>query len=167
MTDPSPSTASSAATADGARPARGAARIDARREALWAALAIALLGAPWVLGARPGWMLGGIALGLWRLVAIARRLTSARQHEVVFAPSRAADGWLLVSLLLVAAPHAQRLPVWLTGVVALAFGWRTLTRLGRLAAPARWLVPPQPAAWASTFSTARCSAATRAWPSCA
>ena len=95
--------ANTAPMADAPSTPRTAARIDARREALWAVPVIALLGAPWMLGVRPGWMLAGIALGLWRLVSVARRLTSARQHEVVFAPSRAADGWLLVSLLLVAA----------------------------------------------------------------
>ncbi len=146
MSDRAPSTPPAAPMADAPSTPRTAARIDARREALWAVPVIALLGAPWMLGVRPGWMLAGIALGLWRLVSVARRLTSARQHEVVFAPSRAADGWLLVSLLLVAAPHAQRLPIWLTVVVAIAFGWRTLTRLGRLAAPPRWLVPPLAAA---------------------
>lgn len=135
-------TAGATATAAGDRHRR----IRPRHEAAWAALAVALLAAPWLLGARPGWMLAGAAIGLWRLWTIARRMTGARQHEAAFAPSRAADGWLLVTLLVVTAPHASRLPVWLVAVVGLAFGWRALVRIGRMSAPPRWLVPPLAAA---------------------
>jgi len=131
-----------AANADAASVSPGRARVRLRREALWLFPILALLAAPWLAGLRPGWMLAGAALALWRAWSIGRRFTDARQHEVVFAPSRAADGWLLAALLLVTAPHASRLPAWLTLMVGGAFCWRALVRIGRCPAPPRWLVPP-------------------------
>jgi transglutaminase-like putative cysteine protease len=47
---------------------------------------------------------------------------------------------LLASLLLVAAPHALRMPWWLTLVVAGLYAWRARIALERSAPPSRWLV---------------------------
>ena len=47
---------------------------------------------------------------------------------------------LLASLLLVAAPHALRMPWWLTLVVLGLYAWRARIALERSALPSRWLV---------------------------
>lgn len=49
-------------------------------------------------------------------------------------------GWLLASLVLVAAPHALRMPWWLTLVVLALYAWRAHIALERSALPSRWLV---------------------------
>ena len=47
--------------------------------------------------------------------------------------------WLAVSILLVAAPHAERVPWWV-GVFALCLlGWRAFIVLNAKRMPARWL----------------------------
>lgn len=48
--------------------------------------------------------------------------------------------WLALTLLLVAAPHAQRLPLWLSGLAVALCAWRLYLARMRLALPARWLV---------------------------
>mgnify|MGYP003331045503 CR=1 FL=1 len=44
-------------------------------------------------------------------------------------------GWLLGSLALVAAPHAERLPWWVTVLVTMLFAWRGYVALNGLALP--------------------------------
>ena len=48
--------------------------------------------------------------------------------------------WLLVSLLLVAAPHVERVPWWTTLLVAVLFGWRVYLQHYALALPRKWLL---------------------------
>ena len=47
---------------------------------------------------------------------------------------------LLASLVLVAAPHALRMPWWLTLLVLGLYAWRARIGLERSALPSRWLV---------------------------
>ena len=49
-------------------------------------------------------------------------------------------GGLLLALLLVAAPHALRMPWWLTLLTLGLYGWRVQLALGRGALPSRWLM---------------------------
>ncbi|HEV7822349.1 MAG TPA: DUF3488 domain-containing protein, partial [Burkholderiales bacterium] len=49
-------------------------------------------------------------------------------------------GWLLGSLALVAAPHAARLPWWITLLVIMLFVWRAYVALGGLALPRKWIL---------------------------
>ncbi len=49
-------------------------------------------------------------------------------------------GGLLLALLLVAGPHAQRMPWWLTLLTLGLYAWRTQISLIRAALPSRWLV---------------------------
>jgi transglutaminase-like putative cysteine protease len=49
-------------------------------------------------------------------------------------------GGLLLALLLVAAPHALRMPWWLTLLTLSLYGWRVQLALGRGALPSRWLM---------------------------
>jgi transglutaminase-like putative cysteine protease len=49
-------------------------------------------------------------------------------------------GGLLLALLLVAAPHALRMPWWLTLLTLGLYGWRVQIALGRGALPSRWLM---------------------------
>jgi len=62
-------------------------------------------------------------------------------------PTTAADrldtrrvGWLLGSLLLVAAPHAERVPWWVTLLVVALFAWRAYLQYYTLALPRKWLL---------------------------
>ncbi|MBM3359021.1 MAG: DUF3488 domain-containing protein [Betaproteobacteria bacterium] len=48
--------------------------------------------------------------------------------------------WLLLALAMVAAPHAARMPWWITGLVAMLATWRMYLGYGRLALPSRWLL---------------------------
>jgi transglutaminase-like putative cysteine protease len=48
--------------------------------------------------------------------------------------------WLLVTLVLAVAPHAQELPVWLTVLFALLVGWRGFIAFRDKALPPRWLL---------------------------
>jgi transglutaminase-like putative cysteine protease len=48
--------------------------------------------------------------------------------------------WLLLSLAMVAAPHASRLPWWVVALVATLAAWRAYVGYGRLALPSRWLL---------------------------
>jgi transglutaminase-like putative cysteine protease len=47
---------------------------------------------------------------------------------------------LLLALLLVAGPHALRMPWWLTLLTLGLYGWRAQLALGRAALPSRWLL---------------------------
>jgi transglutaminase-like putative cysteine protease len=49
-------------------------------------------------------------------------------------------GGLLVSLLLVTAPHALRMPWWLTLLLGVLYAWRVQIALQRAALPPRWLL---------------------------
>jgi len=49
-------------------------------------------------------------------------------------------GWLLVSLLLVAAPHAERVPWWITLLVIALFAWRAYLQYYTLVLPRKWLL---------------------------
>jgi len=49
-------------------------------------------------------------------------------------------GWLLLALLLVAAPHALRMPWWLTLLVLTLYAWRAQVAVARATLPSRWLV---------------------------
>ena len=48
--------------------------------------------------------------------------------------------WLIASLVLVVAPHAQRAPWWLTLLTLCLYGWRMYLALNRTPLPSRWLV---------------------------
>lgn len=48
--------------------------------------------------------------------------------------------WLLAGLALVAAPHIERLPLWLIGLVVTLSAWRVYLGHARLALPGRWLL---------------------------
>ncbi len=48
--------------------------------------------------------------------------------------------WALVALVLVAAPHAERLPSWLTALAAAICVWRMYLARMRLDLPSRWLL---------------------------
>lgn len=54
-------------------------------------------------------------------------------------PSRAASNWLLLSIALAVAPHAARLPLWLTLVVAGGLLWRFGIDNYAWRIPSRWL----------------------------
>jgi len=49
-------------------------------------------------------------------------------------------GWLLVSLLMVMAPHAQRVPWWVTVVASILMAWRLYITAYGLALPRKWLL---------------------------
>src|SRR5262245_33719407 len=48
--------------------------------------------------------------------------------------------WLLAGLAMVAAPHVERLPWWLTGLVVTLAAWRVYLGYARLPLPGRWLL---------------------------
>jgi transglutaminase-like putative cysteine protease len=48
--------------------------------------------------------------------------------------------WLLASLALVAAPHTERLPWWITLLVVMLFAWRAYVALMGLALPRKWML---------------------------
>ena len=48
--------------------------------------------------------------------------------------------WLLGGLVLVAAPHAQRLPWWLNLIAAIVLTWRVYLGLGERVLPKKWLL---------------------------
>lgn len=48
--------------------------------------------------------------------------------------------WLLLSLALITAPHASRLPWWIVALVATLGAWRAYIAYGRHALPNRWLL---------------------------
>ena len=48
--------------------------------------------------------------------------------------------WIAVTLALIAAPHAERLPLWLSGLAATFCAWRLYIARMRLELPARWLM---------------------------
>ncbi len=56
-------------------------------------------------------------------------------------PTRAASNWLLASVVLAVAPHATRLPLWLTATVAVCLVWRF--GIDNFA----WRMPPRWARW--------------------
>src|SRR5262245_3052694 len=47
---------------------------------------------------------------------------------------------LLVGLAMVAAPHVERLPWWLVGLVVMLAAWRLYLGYARLPLPSRWLL---------------------------
>ena len=48
--------------------------------------------------------------------------------------------WLALTLVLVAAPHAGRLPLWLSAITCVMCGWRLYLAHRRQPLPARWLL---------------------------
>lgn len=48
--------------------------------------------------------------------------------------------WLLCALALVLAPHATRVPLWVTGLTLCLYGWRVYFTLNRGPLPSRWLL---------------------------
>ena len=48
--------------------------------------------------------------------------------------------WLLAGLVLVAAPHAQRLPWWLNLIALIVLAWRVYLDLGERVLPKKWLL---------------------------
>ena len=49
-------------------------------------------------------------------------------------------GWLVAALIVVAAPHAARMPWWLTLLTLCLYAWRVWFALNRAPLPSRWLV---------------------------
>ncbi len=48
--------------------------------------------------------------------------------------------WLLTALLLAAAPHASKLPIWLSGLFVVSICWRLAIAMGFAPFPNRWLL---------------------------
>src|SRR5262245_31199658 len=48
--------------------------------------------------------------------------------------------WVLCGLAMVAAPHVERLPWWLVGLVVTLAAWRVYLGYARLPLPGRWLL---------------------------
>jgi transglutaminase-like putative cysteine protease len=48
--------------------------------------------------------------------------------------------WLLLSLALVAAPHASHMPVWTIALTVMLLAWRAYVGFARLSLPNRWLL---------------------------
>lgn len=110
------------------------------REALWGLLIVPLVTAPLLAGAPRALLVAGSALAFWRAFAIGRRSLRARQRDAVL-PLSLHSGWmLLASLAVVLAPHATRLPAWLTLLVVLFIGWRIAVMRRRLQPPPRALL---------------------------
>ena len=65
---------------------------------------------------------------------------SSASHPLTPAISLRNTVWLAIALALVAAPHAERLPVWLSALAAALCAWRLYLARMRLALPARWLL---------------------------
>jgi transglutaminase-like putative cysteine protease len=49
-------------------------------------------------------------------------------------------GWLLLALTMVTAPHVQRVPWWITLLVATLFAWRVYIMLNAMQLPRKWLL---------------------------
>jgi transglutaminase-like putative cysteine protease len=94
------------------------------REALWWVLIVPMLTAPLLDAAPRLLLLAGTALACWRAWVIGRGSISARQHDIEFPVGRQSDWMLLACLALVLAPHALRLPFWLSGLIVALIGWR-------------------------------------------
>jgi hypothetical protein len=47
--------------------------------------------------------------------------------------------WLLVSLMMVIAPHADRMPFWITGAFILCGVWRFLAQKKGWRLPGKWM----------------------------
>lgn len=48
--------------------------------------------------------------------------------------------WLVLSLVIVSAPHALRAPWWLTGLTLMLFAWRIVLSTTRTPLPSRWIL---------------------------
>ncbi|HEY5637786.1 MAG TPA: DUF3488 and transglutaminase-like domain-containing protein [Burkholderiales bacterium] len=48
--------------------------------------------------------------------------------------------WLVLSLVIVSAPHALRAPWWLTGLTLMLFAWRIVLSTTRSPLPSRWIL---------------------------
>ncbi len=121
-----------------ARP--GAAGRPWRREALWCAVIFPLVAAPLLADAPRLLLVLGSGLAFWRAWSIGRRSLQASQHDVPLPVSLHSSWMLLASLALVLAPHAWRLPPWLTLLVAAFVGWRIAVMKRRLPPPPRLLL---------------------------
>jgi transglutaminase-like putative cysteine protease len=110
------------------------------REALWCAVIVPLVAAPLLADAPHALLILGSALAFWRAFVIGRRSIGARQHDAVLPVSLHSNWMLLASLAVVLAPHAWRLPPWLTLLVALFVGWRIAVMRRRLQPPPRALL---------------------------
>ncbi|MEK7834685.1 MAG: DUF3488 and transglutaminase-like domain-containing protein [Pseudomonadota bacterium] len=51
-------------------------------------------------------------------------------------------GWLLVAMIMVTAPHAERIPWWITLLAAMLLAWRLYITLHGLHLPRKWLLLP-------------------------
>ena len=74
----------------------------------------------------------------WKRRRSPHALPSPKQPEEPL--TRTALAWLLATLVLAVAPHAQELPVWLTVLFAGLVGWRGFLAFGNRALPPRWLL---------------------------
>lgn len=106
-------------------------------EALWCVLIVPLVAAPLLAGAPRLLLVLGSALAFWRAFVIGRRSLQARQHDAVLPLSPHSNWMLLASLGVVLAPHALRLPLWLTLLVGMFVGWRIAVMLRRMQPPQR------------------------------
>ncbi|MFO0480598.1 MAG: hypothetical protein ACK52M_03110, partial [bacterium] len=110
------------------------------RAALRCAVIVPLVAAPLLADAPHALLILGSALAFWRAFVIGRRSIGARQHDAVLPVSLHSNWMLLASLAVVLAPHAWRLPPWLTLLVALFVGWRIAVMRRRLQPPPRALL---------------------------
>lgn len=67
-------------------------------------------------------------------------MSTAATTAVPAAISLRSTAWIAVTLALIAAPHAERLPIWLSGLAAAFCVWRLYIARMRLELPARWLM---------------------------
>jgi len=76
--------------------------------------------------------------------AVSRAPMALSRRAAGAAPSTdfANVAWLVASLVLVAAPHAQRLPFWLTLLSAVLMAWRLYLSARGKPLPSRWLLLP-------------------------
>ncbi len=62
------------------------------------------------------------------------------EHPLIPAISLRSTVWIALALAMVAAPHAERLPLWLSGLAATFCAWRLYLARMRLELPPRWLL---------------------------
>lgn len=116
----------SAAAPPGHAPARRAAAVPLRlilvAFGLLAALATAL--SPWLYGMPRAFGLIGALAGAALALHAGQHLLGARQHELAAPLATHHVLWIVAALALVIAPHAERLPLWLSAAAAALLGWR-------------------------------------------
>lgn len=89
---------------------------------LLAALATAL--SPWLYGMPRAFGLIGALAGAALALHAGQHLLGARQYELAAPLAGHHALWIIAALALVIAPHAERLPLWLSAAAAALLAWR-------------------------------------------